>query len=95
MGLPWLIVTFYKLAKTGESANVPAGDLAFSVIVFLCCSMCCFAVLLLRRIIIGGELGGPVVSKYITAGICVGLWCIYIILCTLKAYNFIEIGKEE
>lgn len=94
MGLPWLIVTFYKLAKTGESANVPAGDLAFSVIVFLCCSMCCFAILLLRRILIGGELGGPVVSKYLTAAICVALWCIYIILCTLKAYNVIIIGSE-
>jgi len=89
MGLPWLIVTIYKLAKTGEPANVPAGDLAFSVITFLCCSMCLFAVLLLRRIIIGGELGGPTVSKYISASICVFLWLLYIVLCTLKAYGFI------
>jgi len=89
MGLPWLIVTFYKLAKTGESANVPAGDLAFSVITFLCCSMCLFAILLLRRILIGGELGGPTVSKYISAGFCVLLWLVYIVLCTMKAYRFI------
>lgn len=92
MGLPWMIVASYKLAKTGESANVPAGDLAFSVVVFLCCSLCCFAVLFVRRVTIGGELGGPSVSRYISVVICVMLWIIYIVLCTMKAYGIIRIG---
>lgn len=95
MGFPWLVSSIYKLVKTGEAANVPAGELTFSVMVFLCCSLCCFGVLLLRRVVIGGELGGPTTSKYITAAICVILWVIYIVLCTIKAYADIKIGSSD
>lgn len=89
MGLPWVIKTLYINNKQGTAAYWPAGDLAFSVIVFLSCSVVCFLVLLLRRIFIRGELGGPPTTRYASALILVLLWVIYIVLCTLKAYDYI------
>jgi len=52
---------------------------------FLGTSLACFAILTLRRIIIGGELGGPKASKYTTAAMCVMLWLIYITMSILNA----------
>lgn len=49
LGLPWVIATIYNQAKRGTDYNVPAGTLGFSVAIFLCTSMICFAVLVLRR----------------------------------------------
>lgn len=40
---------------------------------------------------IGAELGGPKVSKYISAGILVFLWVSYVVICTLEAYDVIQI----
>lgn len=62
---------------------MPAGELSFTVLVFLVCSVLVFALLTARRVIVGGELGGPMVSKVITAGICFMLWVIYITLSIL------------
>lgn len=95
MGLPWVISTIYQKVYHDTPAYVPAGDLAFSVIVFLSCSMVCFLVLGLRRAFVGGELGGPPCSKYSTAGILVMLWAIYITLCTMKAYRFFECQRQK
>jgi|TARA_B110000503_G_C6977111_1_gene341638 magnesium/proton exchanger len=68
---------------------VPAGDLAFSVMLFLITSVICFAVLIARRKIIGGELGGPRTSAYASAAFMFSLWLIYIIFSSLKAYGAI------
>ena len=82
LGLPWVICAMY-----GNSINapyiVPAGELSFTVLIFLVCSVLVFALLTARRMIVGGELGGPMVSKVITAGICFMLWVVYITLSIL------------
>jgi hypothetical protein len=54
----------------------------------------CFIILILRRVVVGGELGGPPMSKNISAFICVFLWFIYIFLSTLQAYKVIEFDIE-
>jgi len=87
MGLPWVIVTIYQKVVNDADAYVPAGDLAFSVIVFLSCSMVCFLVLGLRRAIVKGELGGPPCSKYASAAVLVMLWVFYIVMCSMNAYG--------
>jgi solute carrier family 8 (sodium/calcium exchanger) len=87
MGLPWMISTLYQYNKDGNPSYVPAGDLSFSVIVFLCCSMVCFLVLLLRRCFVHGELGGPKNTRNASALILVGLWLTYVTLCWIKAYR--------
>lgn len=49
LGLPWCIATVYWQAEYGQDYHVPKGSLAFSVIMFLSCSMGCFFILFLRR----------------------------------------------
>lgn len=87
MGCPWMIASIYNHVNYGTAAPVPKGDLVFAVTVFLCCSAVCFFVLFMRRQCIGGELGGPPTSRYVSAGILVGLWVIFVVLCTLNAYG--------
>ena len=82
LGLPWVICSMYGNA-INKPYIVPAGELSFTVLVFLICSVLVFALLTLRRVIIGGELGGPMVSKVITASICFLLWVVYITLSIL------------
>eukprot|EP00435_Cladocopium_sp_Y103_P007753 s1688_g2.t1 len=61
-----------------EAFIVQAGDLAFSVTVFSICAVVCVAVLAVRRRLFGGELGGPLPAKIVSAVIMIGLWLIYI-----------------
>jgi len=91
MGLPWLIATIYHKSKYDSDYYVPAGDLAFSVMVFLGCSMVCFLVLFLRRQLVGGELGGKGPQRNISGCIIISLWFIYVVLLSLKAYSVIEV----
>ena len=73
----------------GQPFIVPAGDLAFSVMIFLITSVTCFIILIARRFIIGGELGGPKASAYASAFLMVTLWFIYVIFSALKSYAII------
>jgi len=63
---------------------VKAGSLAFSVLVFTFTAVCCISILALRRKFVGGELGGPKVAKYLTCGVLVFLWLLYIFMSILK-----------
>lgn len=74
----------------GGIYNVKAGDLAFSVFIFLIVACICFLILIIRRITIGGELGGPMTSKYISTVCCISLWVFYILMSTLQAYGVID-----
>jgi len=80
LGLPWVIACTYKGNKMPMQIHeVPSKGLGFTVGVFLVVAVVCFMILVARRIFIGGELGGPTVSKYVSATICISLWFIYII----------------
>ena len=50
LGLPWVIASTYQ-ENRGEKYSTPAGDLAFSVGVFVCCSVACFIILGIRRVV--------------------------------------------
>lgn len=76
LGLPWVISSSYMGDK---DFVVPSGDLAFSVMLYLATSIACFIILVARRLIIGGELGGPKWSAYLSAAMLVSLWLIYVI----------------
>ena len=58
---------------------VPAGDLGFSVAVFCICSTLCLCTLMLRRAVLGFELGFAL--RNMTAAFFVGLWLAYIGAC--------------
>ena len=59
---------------------VPAGNLGYSVGVFCAVSSVCLLVLILRRKVLGSELGGPPISKWLTFILFVLLWFVYIFL---------------
>ena len=88
LGLPWVISAHYNESK-GDKFIVPPGDLAFSVMLFLICSITCFIILIARRFIIGGELGGPRLSANLSCFVLISLWVIYILFSSLKAYSII------
>lgn len=90
LGLPWAFGATYFWVKDGIYYKVPSGPLGFSVLMFLCVAVVCFMILVARRIVVGGELGGPTKSKYISAVLCISLWFIYIALSTMQAYGAIE-----
>ena len=71
LGLPWLLASIYKEAK-GEPYVYPAGDLVFSVVLFLICAMIAVAIMIANRVVHGGELGGP--QRRVFACILAALW---------------------
>jgi len=90
LGLPWAFGSTYWMSVKDAPYRVPAGELGFSVFVFLIVAVVCFMILVARRAVIGGELGGPTKSKYLSAVLCIFLWIIYISASTLQAYEVIE-----
>jgi len=73
--------------RLGSSVGlaVPAGDLGFSVSIFIGVSLICLATLTLRRLKLGAELG--LAYRAQTAGFFVFLWLTYVTLSSLKAYE--------
>ena len=65
--------------------SVPAGDLGYSVGVFTVCAFLCLGGLILRRQVVGAELGGPLGPKYASALCFAGLWFANIILSAMKS----------
>lgn len=72
---------------------VQAGSLVFSITVFTISATCAVVLLMIRRRSAAcgrGELGGPKVTRYISALFLVGLWLNYILLSTLETYGLIR-----
>jgi len=90
LGLPWLIASLHHYYN-GTSFVVKAGDLGFSVGLFTALSVVCLGLIVARRLVpvLGkAELGGPVVAKYVCGVFMISLWFIYVIVASLKAYEF-------
>jgi len=68
---------------------VPAKGLTLSVIMFLGCSLIGIALLVIRRIVVKGELGGSTMGRWVSALILFSLWLTYIIVVTLAQYEII------
>jgi len=68
---------------------VEAGGLGFSVIVFSICSLVCLGTLYLRRVVYGGELGGPAGPRNATSIFFCFLWLAYVLLSAFKTEGII------
>uniref|UniRef100_A0A8R1TTN8 Calx-beta domain-containing protein n=1 Tax=Onchocerca volvulus TaxID=6282 RepID=A0A8R1TTN8_ONCVO len=93
LGLPWTIAAIYWSIKN-QLFIVNAGNLSFSVAIFMATSVICMLLLIARRVLefFGkGELGGPVGPKVLSALILVILWLCYILLSALQIYNYISL----
>jgi len=81
--------------KQGNIFKVESGAVAFSVLIYSIVAFAALALFLLRRYlsVFGkAELGGPTISKWICGIFLVILWFVYVILSTLRAYNYISIA---
>ncbi|KAK2160733.1 hypothetical protein LSH36_127g04055 [Paralvinella palmiformis] len=92
LGLPWMIAAIYWNIK-GETFRVPAGDLAFSVVIYTATAVVCITMLIIRRYVPAfgkGELGGHKGLKIFSAIFFIFLWVLYILLSSLQAYGHIS-----
>jgi len=88
LGLPWVIASIYYSSK-GEKYVHPNKGLNESVITFIVVSLIGIAILVIRRKVVGGELGGSARGRYISAFIFISLWFVYVIISTLFQYNIL------
>ncbi|XP_006812379.1 sodium/calcium exchanger 3-like isoform X2 [Saccoglossus kowalevskii] len=91
IGLAWSAAAIYWAAK-GEVFEVKPGSLAFSVTIYSIFAVIAITVLMIRRKLPNtlGELGGPKTTKIITSCFLVGLWLLYLLLCSFESYCYIE-----
>ncbi|KAK5858958.1 hypothetical protein PBY51_003060 [Eleginops maclovinus] len=90
IGLAWSVAAIYWQVK-GKVFRVDPGSLAFSVTLFTIFAFFAMGVLMIRRRpSIGGELGGPRVTKVLTSMLLFGLWFLYILFSSLEAYCHIQ-----
>jgi len=90
IGLPWFIGSIYWVLKGEEGMQVPYEDLGFAVVVFLATAVLCLALLAVRRRQLGYELGGE--HRRSSGAFLVGLWLLYVVLCSLQATCEIEVS---
>lgn len=89
LGLPWVLATMYGI-HVDKPYKVKTGNLTVSVIIFCVLAVICIATLILRRKLVGGELGGKnAIVKWLTSFLLFSLWIIYIVLSSLRAYDII------
>jgi solute carrier family 8 (sodium/calcium exchanger) len=78
LGLSWSLASIYWSLK-GETFTVQAGSLGPMVAVFCGCAGSCICLLLVRRWLVGAELGGPVLVARLSSAFLVLLWVVYIV----------------
>jgi magnesium/proton exchanger len=90
IGFPWLIDTLYNYFVYREPLYIDnAAGLSFSLLVFFATSFGCIVVLVLRRILIGAELGGPRLWAWVTSSYFMVLWVVFVVLSSLKVSGVI------
>jgi len=97
LGVPWTIAAIYH-NSLGNEFKVEAGALAFSVFVYVGVALLAIALLVFRRYsrLWGeAELGGPKVTKIISAVVLVCLWLVYVALSVLQAYDKIHFSLHQ
>ncbi|OMO81937.1 Sodium/calcium exchanger membrane region [Corchorus olitorius] len=90
IGVPWLIDTAYNFFAYREPLRIQnAEGLSFSLLVFFCTSVGCISVLVLRRLTLGAELGGPRFWAWVTSVFFMLLWLIFVVLSSLRVSGII------
>ncbi|XP_010559186.1 PREDICTED: magnesium/proton exchanger-like [Tarenaya hassleriana] len=90
IGVPWLIDTVYNYFAYNEPLYIQnSRGLSFSLLMFFATSIGCISVLVLRRLILGAELGGPRAWAWITSLYFILLWLVFVTLSSLKVSGFI------
>ncbi|WOL12196.1 magnesium/proton exchanger isoform X1 [Canna indica] len=85
IGIPWLIDTTYNFFVYQQPLYIEnASGLSFSLLVFFATSVGCISVLILRRLVLGAELGGPKPWAWLTSVYFMSLWLVFVVLSSLR-----------
>uniref|UniRef100_A0A7S4VBV7 Sodium/calcium exchanger membrane region domain-containing protein n=1 Tax=Alexandrium monilatum TaxID=311494 RepID=A0A7S4VBV7_9DINO len=90
IGIPWTMSAIYWSRKPQGVFVVHGGELAFSVVVFTIAALAALAVIRIRRVKLGGELGGPFGPKVLSALLMVLLWVFYVSLSVWRAVTKVQ-----
>ena len=74
---------------------MPAKGLDTSVITFIAVSVVGFIIIIIRRLVLKGELGGSSAGRYGSAFVFILLWLIYIIIAALSVYDVLTPSTGE
>ncbi|XP_075241315.1 sodium/calcium exchanger Calx-like isoform X2 [Convolutriloba macropyga] len=88
LGVPWVISAVYNLFTTGQSYKVKTSNLSFSVTAFLIVGVVCLGIIIARRFVMGGELGGKKLARWGSSALLLILWLGYTTICSLKALQY-------
>jgi Ca2+/Na+ antiporter len=90
-GVPWVIgIVFYNhQASPNNIFKHPPAGILMVIAVYMITSALGIFILILNRVILGGELGAKKQIKFTFAFILVSLWAAFIIVCTLHEYKII------
>ena len=87
LGLPWVIAVIYETQfnedNTSGTYRYPAKGLDLSVLLFLICSLIGIVILITRRIVVKGELGGGPAGRAVSCVVFCSLWVFYITISAL------------
>ncbi|XP_038067860.1 sodium/calcium exchanger 2-like isoform X3 [Patiria miniata] len=89
LGIPWIISVMYNLATKKGPFRIEQGNLFMSVLLFTGIGTLCIIILIMRRKLFGGELGGPKITKHLSGAFLAILWLVYVTIMCLKAYTVI------
>ena len=91
IGIAWSLAAIVH-AYRGTAFEVQPGSLAFSVTSFCILAAIACSCLMARRVIYGGELGGPLIPKAIMTFFMVFIWVTYCFFSSLDAYKVVDFG---
>lgn len=83
----------YPTTEENNGYYIEAGSLGFSVVVFTSLAITCIITIIIRRNVVGGELGGTKNGRLGSAVFLCILWLLYIVLSTLKMNGAIDPGR--
>lgn len=89
IGVPWVIDSFYNRFVLKQQLKVPSLELGFTLDVYFITSVLCVIILIARRYLLGGELGGPRKWAWATSVSFLSLWIIFLVLSCLRVYQVI------
>ena len=99
LGLPWVIAVIYETqfneANTSGTYRYPAKGLDLSVLLFLLCSLIGIVILITRRIVVKGELGGGSGGRIVSCIVFCSIWVFYIAISSLYQLGVIEVNLLE
>eukprot|EP00443_Scrippsiella_acuminata_P001304 CAMPEP_0115198888 /NCGR_PEP_ID=MMETSP0270-20121206/16334_1 /TAXON_ID=71861 /ORGANISM="Scrippsiella trochoidea, Strain CCMP3099" /LENGTH=974 /DNA_ID=CAMNT_0002612267 /DNA_START=25 /DNA_END=2949 /DNA_ORIENTATION=- len=90
---------YQDVASRYEGSNcvfaVPASNLGFSIVCFCCASLGAISLLIARRRLVHGELGGPRSAKVATSVVLVCYWAGYVVTVSWRALRYEDASSSE